>query len=144
MIIFENDAHEIHDVGTNSKADPTLAAVEVTDGTFDGWSKAKICCYKADVAGGNVISLTPYVDSTLIEHIDQLGREVEAVTPVVFMKTAYIGDTEVTFTGVPQGNMSVFVVGAQIAYGVMRDSDRVTVDFLEPLEEVTTVTISIM
>lgn len=73
MLIFENERLEIHDVGTNSKSDPSLTEVEVADGTFDGWSNAKICCYKAQVTNGHVVMLTPYVDSRLIEHIDQLG-----------------------------------------------------------------------
>lgn len=41
MIIYENSNLEIHDVG--SSTDPTLTPIEVTDGTFDGWSVAKIC-----------------------------------------------------------------------------------------------------
>lgn len=41
MLIFENSNLEIHDVG--SSTDPTLTPIEVTDGTFDGWSVAKIC-----------------------------------------------------------------------------------------------------
>ena len=77
MLIYQNSKLEIHDVGVNSKADPSLHEVEVVDGTFDGWSTAKICCYRAEVVDGNVVMLTPYVDSRLIEHIDQLGSGVE-------------------------------------------------------------------
>ena len=73
MLIFENSNLEIHDVG--SSTDPTLTPIEVTDGTFDGWSVAKICCYRAQVVDGNVVMLTPYVDSRLIAHIYQLGSQ---------------------------------------------------------------------
>ena len=138
MKIYVNDKNEIHEVNTCS--DPSLIEVEVTDGTFDGWSEAKICCYKVSVLYGKVIMMTPYVDSRLIEHIDQLGKQTEAITPKQFTKTAYIEDTEVVFTGVPSGNMTVYCT---VPHTVERDGDRVTVRF-EPLEEVIEVTISII
>jgi hypothetical protein len=77
MIIFVNSNGEIHDVETNSLNDESLTAVEVTDGTFDKWSKAKICCYKVSIVDGRVYMLTPYVDSRLIMHIDQIGTQTE-------------------------------------------------------------------
>jgi hypothetical protein len=80
----------------------------------------------------------------VVSKVDDTANKVVEITPYTQTKTAYIGDTEVTFTDVPLGNLSVFIEDSQIAYGVMRDSDRVTVDFIEPLEDVTTVTISIM
>lgn len=76
--------------------------------------------------------------------VDDTANKVVEITPYTQTKTAYIGDTECVFTDVPQGNLSVYLADAQIAYSVTRESDRVTVDFLEPLEEVTTVTISII
>lgn len=138
MKIYVNERNEIHEVNTCS--DPSLIELEVTDGTFDGWSEAKICCYKATVNEGNVTMMTPYVDSRLIEHIDQLGRQTEAITPKQYTKTAYIEDTEVVFTGVPSGNMTVYCT---VPHTIERDGDRVVVRF-EPLEEVTEVTISII
>ena len=74
--VYVNENNEIHDVGTNSLQDPTLTEKVVTDGTFDGWSKAKICCYIVNVNDdGHVTMMTPYVDSRLIAHIDQLGMQ---------------------------------------------------------------------
>lgn len=140
MIIYCNEKGEIHDVG--STTDLTLNPIEITDGTFDGWTVAKICCYKVRVQDGNVTMLTPYVDSRLIEHIDQLGKQTEAVTPWTATKTAYIDDTECIFEGVPTGNMSVYVGGVNHTL-FERDGDRVTVKF-EPLEVVTEVAISII
>lgn len=136
MKIYCNEKGEIH----STTPDPTLTEIEVTDGTFDGWTDAKICCYKVKVQDGNVTMLTPYVDSRLIEHIDQLGKQVEAVTPVTMTKTAYIDDTECIFTDVPTGNVSAYMT---VPHTVERDGDRVTVKF-EPLEEVQTVTINII
>ena len=140
MTVYVNDRNEIHDVG--STTDTTLTPVEVTDGSFDGMSEALICCYKVNVVDGNVTMRTPYVPSTVLESIDRLGKQTEAITPWTASKTAYIDDTYVTFENVPNGNMSVYVGGVNHTL-FERDGDRVTVMF-EPLEEVTEVTISII
>ena len=72
MIVYVNERGEIHDVGTTDN--PELTAVEIMDGTFDGWSDAKICCYRIETDGeGHVTMLTPYVDSRLIDFIDRYG-----------------------------------------------------------------------
>ena len=77
MILYVNNENEIKDVNTTS--DPSLIALEINDETnpFKGWSIAKICCYKVIVVNGEIVMLTPYVDSKLIEHIDQLGIEAQ-------------------------------------------------------------------
>ena len=67
---------------------------------------------------------------------------ISNVTPTTLTKTAYIGDTEVTFTDVPSGNLTVYTDNL-IAYTMAKDNDRVIVSF-EPLSEVTTITISIV
>lgn len=78
MIIYVNSNDEIKDV--NFTTDESLTPLEITDyNPFEGWSVAKICCYKATVSEGRVTMMTPYVDSRLIEHIDQLSRQTEAV-----------------------------------------------------------------
>lgn len=140
MTIYINDRNEIHDVG--STTDPKLTPIEVTDGSLDDMSEALICCYKVKVEDGVVVMRTPYVPSTVLESIDRLGKQTEAITPWTASKTAYIDDTSVSFENVPQGNMSVYVGGVNHTL-FERDGDRVTVRF-EPLEEVTEVTISII
>lgn len=79
MIIYTNDLDEIKDVGVST--DETLTAHHINDNEMDnpflGWSVAKICCYKATVENGRVTMRTPYVDSRLIFHIDQLGKATE-------------------------------------------------------------------
>lgn len=67
-------------------------------------------------------------------------QSVTEITPWTASKTAYIEDTEVVFSGVPTGNMTVYCL---VPHTVERDGDRVVVRF-EPLEEVTEVTISIL
>lgn len=72
--------------------------------------------------------------------IDGVRQSVSEVTPYTETKTAYIYDTMVVFTKVPSGNLTVYF---DKPYTVEREADRVTVKF-EPLEEVTTITISII
>jgi hypothetical protein len=68
-------------------------------------------------------------------------NKADALTPYTETKTAYIDDTEVVFTDVPSGNLTVFIDN-MVAYNVSRDNGIVRVSF-EPLDEVITVTISI-
>jgi hypothetical protein len=77
-----------------------------------------------------------YTDSD----INGVRQSVSEVTPYTETKTAYISDTLVVFTNVPSGNLTVYF---DKPYTVEREADRVTVKF-EPLEEVTTITISII
>ena len=72
--------------------------------------------------------------------INGTRQSVTEITPWTASKTAYIEDTEVVFSGVPTGNMTVY---CSVPHTVERDGDRVTVRF-EPLEEVVEVTISII
>ena len=79
MILYVNENNEIKDV--NETSDPSLIALEINDETnpFEGWSVAKICCYKVEVAEGIVTAMTPYIDSTIVEIVDRLGKQIEAL-----------------------------------------------------------------
>lgn len=81
MYISVNERNEIKEVGVSS--DPSLTSLYVDENSdmfpFKGWSDAKICCYKVNVVDGIVMMLTPYVDSRMIEHFDQVGRQTEEV-----------------------------------------------------------------
>ena len=94
-----------------------------------------------------------HVDGAIFHEYDEkmIPREdwsvfegVFEVTPYTESKTAYIDDTEVRFTDVPQGNLAVYFEsnGGYPNYNVSRDGDRVTITF-EPLEYIGTVTISV-
>ena len=76
-----------------------------------------------------------------IGKVDDTSNRVTAITPYTETKTAYIGDTEVVFTNVPQGNLNVYF-DTPTDYSVERTKDAVAVTF-DALDEVTTVTISI-
>lgn len=82
----------------------------------------------------NNIPVTQKADSTV-----SLSQQIEEITPYKETKTAYIDDTEITFDGVPQGNMTVF---CPVDYTAERIGNSVTVSF-EPLTEVTDITIMI-
>lgn len=77
--------------------------------------------------------------------VDTTSSEVKAITPYTETKTAYIGDTEVIFKDIKDGNLSVYVKddnGDYPDYAIERTNDVLTVYF-EPLEYITTITISI-
>ena len=73
---------------------------------------------------------------------EQTTAQVNAITPYTETKTAYIGDTEISFDNVPSGNLSVFVDNIS-EYRTDRVGSTLNIDFIKPLEEVTEVTISI-
>lgn len=68
MKIYVNRNGEIKDVISTSN--PNLKEIEVTDGTFDGMSAAKICCYKIEVKNGQVRMMTLYVSDKIVDVID--------------------------------------------------------------------------
>lgn len=71
--------------------------------------------------------------------ISATKQSVTEITPYKETKTAYIEDTSITFTGVPEGNMTIF---CPVDYTAERVSNMVTVTF-EPLTEVTDIAIMI-
>ena len=73
-------------------------------------------------------------------------NKADSLTPTVLSKKVSIGDTEVIFNNVPNGNITVFVEdenGNYPNYTMERNSNIITVYF-EPSEYVTTVTLSIV
>lgn len=67
-------------------------------------------------------------------------QSISNITPYTETKTAYIGDTTLVFTDVPNGNMIIY---SPVEFTYERLADKVVVGFDEPLEEVTEITISI-
>ena len=79
MYVSVNENNEIKKVGI----DESLKVLYVDENAdifpFKGWSEAKICCYKVNVNDEGIITMmTPYIDSRLIEHFDQLGVSEES------------------------------------------------------------------
>lgn len=84
-----------------------------------------------------------YDEATLTqrEYEQYAAEHLLAITPYTATKTAYIGDTEITFYDTPAtGNLTVYCPGN---YHVDRLVDRIFITFDE-LEEVTEITISIL
>jgi hypothetical protein len=69
-----------------------------------------------------------------------IRQSVSNITPYTESKTAYIGDTEVVFENVPKGNVTVY---SDVEAGMEYTENGIRV-FFEPVEEVTTITISII
>lgn len=137
MLIFQDKDGVICDVYENTTGRIDLTPADVTDGTFDGWSKGKLLCFKCHVMpNGHVDSFSPAVDSNLIRNFD-------GTQPVTMHRTAYIRDKKVVFTGVPKGSISVYSDPLMPSYKVTQSGDTVTVSFDER-EEVTTITLSII
>ena len=80
------------------------------------------------------------IDNLATKRDNERKAEIEAITPYTETKTAYIGDTEVTFYTDVTGNLTVYF---PYEYTVERLTDRIIITF-EPLEEVTDITISIL
>lgn len=78
----------------------------------------------------------------LRDKVDDTSNKVEQITPYTESKTAYYGDTSITFYDAPQGNVSVFFDGYNGAYSVSRVENRLSVSF-GALDKQTQVTISI-
>ena len=106
---------------------------------------------RVEILENNFINLIKKLNNdTFYQSADVAGvrKEVADVTPYTETKTAYIGDTEVAFD-VPEGtggHVTVFIEdseGNYPLYTLERTGDRITVTF-EPLEYVTTITISII
>ena len=77
MKVFVNSKNEIKDVNTTT--DESLVGVEIPEDVFAGGSVAKICCFKLILENGQYRGFTPYVDTRIIEHIERLGKEAEAL-----------------------------------------------------------------
>lgn len=79
MYVSVNKKNEIKKVGISTDTNLTSLYIDENDKDypFEGWSEAKICCYKIRVTNGHIVELSPYVDSRFIEHFDQLGLATE-------------------------------------------------------------------
>ena len=75
MKVYVDSQNCIHDV--NSTENPSLKELIINDADnpFEGWTAAKICCYRAVVEAGIVMSYSPYIPSSIVELIDRLAKE---------------------------------------------------------------------
>jgi len=144
MILYVDNENKVRAVDTTTDTSLTPLYVDETADSFPfkGWSTAKICCYKVTVVDGIVTMMTPYVDSRCLEFVDQMGHQIDDITPYTETKTAYYNESEKTFYGVPKGNVEVFFDNYNGQYTISKVVDRVTVKF-DVLSQPTNITISI-
>lgn len=82
----------------------------------------------------------------IVSKVDDTANKVVEITPYTETKTAYIGDYQVLFENTPQGILTVSAVdseGGFPAYVLEREGGIISVHFDNPLDYVTTVSISI-
>ena len=109
--------------------------------------------YELDKRLSNLENLVDYLSKQMTSirkysDADMAGARqgISNVTPTTYTKTAYIGDTEVTFADIKNGNISVFIEDSEGNFPIFdmtKSGDLLTVYF-EPLENVATITVSII
>ena len=77
MYISVNEKNEIKKVGIDENLTVLYVDENSADYPWNGWSEAKICCYKVEVKDGIVTMMTPYIWSNNLDVIDQLGKSTE-------------------------------------------------------------------
>ena len=81
--------------------------------------------------------------SPIQKQINALNKRVTDITPYTDTKTAYYGELEKVFYGVPQGFITVSFDNFDGEYTLTRIEDRVKIGFDEKLTEQTNVTIMV-
>lgn len=78
--------------------------------------------------------------------VDNTANEVVQITPTTYTKTVGIGETEVTFTDIANGNISVFIKDNEGKFPTfdMDKSGNILTVYFEPLENVATITVSVL
>ena len=76
MKVFINEKGEIKDVGFSKNESLTEVTIDDEHNPFKDWCAEKICCYKVIVTNGVVTSMTPYIDTRIIEHLDRLDTSI--------------------------------------------------------------------
>lgn len=100
---------------------------------------------KTETIEGDTITIYVFDECKIKKEDWDIYQDIMRITPTDYKKTAYIGDTEILFSCVKDGNLSVFAKDTEGRYPVCtaeRSGDTVRVSF-DPLENVTEITLSI-
>ena len=94
MKVYVDTESKIRAVGSSDS--PDLTEIEINDegNPFDGWSAAKICCYQVTVTEGVVTMMTPFVASSALDYIDEIGKENETLSDKAAAADILMGVTE--------------------------------------------------
>lgn len=81
MLVYVDSESRIKAVGTTTDTTLTELYINENDDSFPfkGWSTAKICCYKVTVQDGIVTMMTPYVDSRILDFVDDIGKRIDSL-----------------------------------------------------------------
>ena len=119
---------------------------------YNGYSNLFVACYVKEQGSISIELLNEDMQSQIDAigqeqdnqqgQIDSLNSTVNDITPKTMTEIGYIDDTSVTFTDVPQGKITVYFDGIEKDCEMERVENNLIVYF-EPLEEVTSITISI-
>ena len=75
MKVYVDSQNCIHDVGSTENSSLRELIINDANNPFEGWTAAKICCYRVEVANEVVVSCSPYIPSSIVELIDRLAKE---------------------------------------------------------------------
>lgn len=81
MLVYVDSESRIKAVGTTTDTTLTELYINENDDSFPfkGWSTAKICCYKVTVQDGIITMMTPYVDSRILDFVDDIGKRIDSL-----------------------------------------------------------------
>ena len=82
-----------------------------------------------NVMNQRISDLSNRFDDVFMNLHNQSTRSIEEITPYTATQTAYYGESEKVFYGVPQGNITVFWDNYNGDYSVQRIEDTVMVSF---------------
>jgi hypothetical protein len=82
MILYVDNESKVRAVNNTDNAKLTPLYVDETAKMFpfNGWSTARICCYKVTVVNAEITMWTPYRDSTTLDYIDEIGQDADNKT----------------------------------------------------------------
>ena len=94
MKIYVDSINHIKAVGSSDSTELTEIEINDAGNPFAGWSAAKICCYEVTVDNGKVTMYTPYIASSALDYIDEIGKENETLTDKALAADILMGVVE--------------------------------------------------
>ena len=80
MILYINNRGEIKDIDSTKSIRLNPVLVADNENPFLHWSKAKILCHRIELdENGKIKKYMPYIDSNVVNQIDQLSKENESL-----------------------------------------------------------------
>lgn len=112
-----------------------------------------VTTYELEKRLSNLENLVNYLSNQMTKtkeysDADMAGARqiISQIEPTTYTKTVGIGETEVTFTDIVNGNISVFIEDSEGKFPTfdMDKSGNILTVYFEPLENVATITVSVL